>query len=68
MQRGMTYEFKRLVFTWEGRCDICDAWTRHGTRTVGKMRYRRMCEDCARNRFAGDITSGLESGVEVKSQ
>ncbi len=57
------YEWCRVAFQHEGRCDICERWTRSGVRRSGYVRFRHLCEDCARNRFGGEIVAGLSSPV-----
>ena len=54
-----TYEWVRVAFKWVGACDICGGWTKGGVRRCGYKRFRHLCEACARNRFAFEITTGL---------
>lgn len=66
-----TYSWRRRAFKHEGNCDICECWTRSGVCATGRMRFEHLCEDCARNRFAGAIVdhdpwTPLRAGLDEK--
>lgn len=50
-----TFEWEPAAFRHEGRCSICEAWTRGGVRRVGYVRFTHLCLACARERFTGEL-------------
>lgn len=57
-----TYHFERWAFHHDGRCVICDDWTPSGVRAAGRMRFTRLCERCANERFSGAVTLRTSGG------
>lgn len=58
MSRAL-YEFVQRAFKHDGRCYLCNAWTRSGVRRINNLRFKHMCSPCARCMFTGVIIAGL---------